>query len=88
MRPTLLGILVNLGLSAAKTSAGFVGHSFALVRPKCHGSEAEVETRRPVLPSVAYSMTPFQLLSTRDLHKCRYEMRRPKRGHLYQSRAR
>jgi divalent metal cation (Fe/Co/Zn/Cd) transporter len=31
MRSTLLGILVNLGLSAAKISAGFVGHSFALV---------------------------------------------------------
>jgi Co/Zn/Cd efflux system component len=27
----LLGILVNLGLSAAKISAGFVCHSFALV---------------------------------------------------------
>jgi divalent metal cation (Fe/Co/Zn/Cd) transporter len=31
MRSTLLGILVNLGLSAAKISAGAVGHSFALV---------------------------------------------------------
>jgi hypothetical protein len=31
MRSTLLGILVNLGLSATKISAGFVGHSFALV---------------------------------------------------------
>ncbi len=31
MRSTLLGILVNLGLSAAKISTGFVGHSFALV---------------------------------------------------------
>jgi cation diffusion facilitator family transporter len=31
MRSTLLGILVNLGLSAAKISAGIVGHSFALV---------------------------------------------------------
>jgi uncharacterized membrane protein YphA (DoxX/SURF4 family) len=26
---------------------------------------------------------PFQLLSTRDLQKYRYEMRRPKRGRLY-----
>jgi divalent metal cation (Fe/Co/Zn/Cd) transporter len=31
MRSTLLGILVNLGLSVTKISAGFVGHSFALV---------------------------------------------------------
>ena len=31
MRSTLLGILVNLGLSAAKISAGAVGHSFALL---------------------------------------------------------
>ena len=31
MRSTLLGILVNLGLSAAKISAGIMGHSFALV---------------------------------------------------------
>jgi cation diffusion facilitator family transporter len=31
MRSTLLGILVNLGLSATKISAGAVGHSFALV---------------------------------------------------------
>jgi cation diffusion facilitator family transporter len=31
MRSTLLGILVNLGLSVAKISAGIVGHSFALV---------------------------------------------------------
>jgi cation diffusion facilitator family transporter len=31
IRSTLLGILVNLGLSAAKISAGIVGHSFALV---------------------------------------------------------
>jgi cation diffusion facilitator family transporter len=31
MRSTLLGILVNLGLSVTKISAGVVGHSFALV---------------------------------------------------------
>ena len=31
MRSTLLGILVNLGLSVTKISAGLVGHSFALV---------------------------------------------------------
>src|SRR5713101_4056844 len=31
MRFTLLGILVNLGLSVTKISAGLVGHSFALV---------------------------------------------------------
>src|ERR1700721_2759444 len=31
MRSPLLGILVNLGLSVTKTSAGLVGHSFALV---------------------------------------------------------
>jgi cation diffusion facilitator family transporter len=31
MRSTLLGILVNLGLSVTKISAGAVGHSFALV---------------------------------------------------------
>jgi divalent metal cation (Fe/Co/Zn/Cd) transporter len=31
MRSTLLGILVILGLSATKISAGEVGHSFALV---------------------------------------------------------
>jgi Co/Zn/Cd efflux system component len=31
MRSTLLGILVNLGLSVTKISAGFVGRSFALV---------------------------------------------------------
>jgi len=31
MRSTLLGILVNLGLSTAKIFAGMVGHSFALV---------------------------------------------------------
>jgi hypothetical protein len=29
MRSTLLGILVNPGLSATKISAGAVGHSFA-----------------------------------------------------------
>ncbi len=31
MKSTLLGILVNLGLSVTKISAGMVGHSFALV---------------------------------------------------------
>jgi divalent metal cation (Fe/Co/Zn/Cd) transporter len=31
MRSTFLGILVNLGLSVTKISAGMVGHSFALV---------------------------------------------------------
>jgi cation diffusion facilitator family transporter len=31
MRSTLLGILVNLGLSVTKIAAGLVGHSFALV---------------------------------------------------------
>jgi cation diffusion facilitator family transporter len=31
MRSTLLGILVNLGLSVTKISTGIVGHSFALV---------------------------------------------------------
>jgi len=30
MRSTLLGILANVGLSAAKISVGFVGPSFAL----------------------------------------------------------
>jgi divalent metal cation (Fe/Co/Zn/Cd) transporter len=31
MKSTLLGIFVNLGLSATKISVGLVGHSFALV---------------------------------------------------------
>jgi cation diffusion facilitator family transporter len=41
MRSTFLGILANLGLSAAKISAGLVGHSFALVADGL-GSGADV----------------------------------------------
>jgi divalent metal cation (Fe/Co/Zn/Cd) transporter len=45
MRSRLLGILANLGLSAAKISAGFVGHSFALVADGLESGADVLEVR-------------------------------------------